>query len=81
MAPAPPADPLAGHPRYRTVKTISKGRFGFVLLAEDVASAHREQVAIKFACVECAPRRAATPAAVAGDGYCRRAPPPLPLTG
>lgn len=50
MAAAPPADPLANHPRYRKIKDINKGSFGFVVLAENVET--REQVAIKFTRVE-----------------------------
>ncbi|PRW59234.1 sulfur stress regulator [Chlorella sorokiniana] len=47
---AAPADPLAGHPRYRKIKDINKGSFGFVVLAENLES--REQVAIKFTRVD-----------------------------
>lgn len=46
----PVADPLAGHPRYRKIKDINKGSFGFVVLAENLET--REQVAIKFTRVE-----------------------------
>ena len=51
-APAAGSDPLAGHPRYRKIKDINKGSFGFVVLAENVESENREQVAIKFTRVE-----------------------------
>lgn len=48
----PAVDPLAGHPRYRKIKDINKGSFGFVVLAENLESPNREQVAIKFTRVE-----------------------------
>ena len=44
------SDPLAGNPRYRKIKGINKGSFGFVVLAENLET--REQVAIKFTRVE-----------------------------
>lgn len=50
MAQAPATDPLAGHPRYRKVKDINKGSFGFVVLAENLET--NEHVAIKFTRVE-----------------------------
>jgi serine/threonine-protein kinase SRK2 len=43
-------DPLAGNARYRKIKDINKGSFGFVVLAENLET--REQVAIKFTRVE-----------------------------
>jgi serine/threonine protein kinase len=43
---APDNDPLEGSTRYRTLKYINRGSFGFVLLVEDLAT--KEQVAIKF---------------------------------
>ncbi|KAL4434192.1 hypothetical protein ABPG75_000633 [Micractinium tetrahymenae] len=46
----PVPDPLAGHPRYRKIKDINKGSFGFVVLAENLET--REQVAIKFTRVD-----------------------------
>lgn len=46
----PAADPLAGNTRYRKIKDINKGSFGFVVLAENLET--REQVAIKFTRVE-----------------------------
>lgn len=62
---APPGfvDPLQGHPRYRTIKYVNKGSFGFVVLAENLET--HEQVAIKFvevSCV-CSPRDIAARAA------------------
>ncbi|KFM24010.1 Serine/threonine-protein kinase SAPK2 [Auxenochlorella protothecoides] len=42
----PKDDPLINHPRYRTLKYINKGSFGFVVLAESRDT--RETVAIKF---------------------------------
>lgn len=50
MATPSAADPLTGHPRYRKIKDINKGSFGFVVLAENVET--HEQVAIKFTRVE-----------------------------
>lgn len=49
MAQEPQQDPLAGHPKYKTVKHINKGSFGFVVLAQNKET--QEPVAIKF--VEC----------------------------
>lgn len=46
----PAGDPLAGNTRYRKIKDINKGSFGFVVLAENLET--REQVAIKFTRVE-----------------------------
>jgi serine/threonine-protein kinase SRK2 len=45
-----PSDPLAGNSRYRKIKDINKGSFGFVVLAENLET--RDQVAIKFTRVE-----------------------------
>lgn len=42
----PKEDPLVNHARYRTLKYINKGSFGFVVLAENTET--RETVAIKF---------------------------------
>lgn len=44
-------DPLANHPKYRTVKYLNRGSFGFVLLA--VNKETNEEVAIKFVLVRC----------------------------
>ncbi|EFN57836.1 hypothetical protein CHLNCDRAFT_51150 [Chlorella variabilis] len=46
----PAGDPLAGNTRYRKIKDINKGSFGFVVLAENLET--REQVAIKFTRVD-----------------------------
>ena len=39
-------DPLVDHPRYRKIRELNTGAFGFVLLAEDRET--KENVAIKF---------------------------------
>lgn len=49
VAPVDSIDVLKGHPRYKGVKYINKGSFGFVVLAEDVET--KEPVAIKFVLV------------------------------
>lgn len=46
----PPDNVLDGHPRYRQLKYINRGSFGFVVLAENLQT--KEQVAIKFVRVE-----------------------------
>ena len=47
---APTTDPLAGNTRYRMLKYINRGSFGFVILAQNLDT--KEQVAIKFVEVE-----------------------------
>lgn len=42
----PQDDLLKGHPRYKNIKYLNKGSFGYVVLAEDLQT--QEQVAIKF---------------------------------
>ena len=42
----PDQDPLEGHPKYRKIKFINSGSFGYVILAENKETG--ERVAIKF---------------------------------
>lgn len=46
----PREDPLKGNPKYRRVRYINSGSFGYVILAENIQTG--EQVAIKFTEVE-----------------------------
>lgn len=39
-------DPLAGHPKYRKIRDLGEGSYGFVLLARDMHA--NQDVAIKF---------------------------------
>lgn len=45
-----PDNPIEGHPRYKMIKYINRGSFGFVILAENIQT--KEQVAIKFVKIE-----------------------------
>lgn len=47
MATPPTTDPLAGNTRYRTVRHLNQGAFGFVVLAEELGG-DKEKWAIKF---------------------------------
>ena len=47
MAQPPAGDPLEGNDRYRTIKHLNAGAFGFVVLAEEVGG-DKEKWAIKF---------------------------------
>jgi len=46
----PEVDPIAQHPKYKKVKFINSGSFGYVILAENKQTG--ERVAIKFVQVE-----------------------------
>jgi serine/threonine-protein kinase SRK2 len=39
-------DPLAGHPKYRKIRDLGEGSYGFVQLARDMQA--NQDVAIKF---------------------------------